>query len=188
MKAAVQSLALFAVLAAGGCDNMKHQENLRAFDPSTQFPDGASARLPPAHTVARSDSSPNDRASSGRVDGKWLEEVPIGLTRERLARGRDRYDIFCADCHGSDGYGLGIVVRRGFPRPASFHEPRLRNEPAGELFDVIGRGRGVMYGFGDRISAADRWAIVAFIRALQKSQHASALELTAEEREKLPPR
>ena len=188
MKAAFPSLALMAVIVTGGCDNMKHQENLRAFDPSTQFPDGASARLPPAHTVARADPSANDRGSSGMVEGKWLEEVPIGLNRERLERGRDRYDIFCADCHGADGYGLGIVVRRGFPRPASLHEARLRNEAAGELFDVIGRGQGAMYGFGDRISAGDRWMIVAYIRALQKSQNASALELTAEEREKLPPR
>ncbi len=188
MKTAVPSLTLIAVIAAAGCDNMKHQENLRAFDPSAQFPDGASARLPPAHTVARADPSRNDPASSGMVEGKWLEQAPIGLTRERLERGRDRYDIFCADCHGADGYGLGIVVRRGFPRPASFHEARLRDEAAGELFDVIGRGRGAMYGFGDRISVADRWAIVAFIRALQKSQNASVPELTAEERAKLPPR
>jgi len=187
MKTAVQSLALLVAVGAGGCDNMKHQENVRAFEPSAQFSDGASARLPPAHTVARTDPSPNDRAASGRAEGKWLEQIPLDLTRERLVRGRERYDIFCADCHGADGYGLGIVVRRGFPRPASFHEPRLRREAAGELFDAVGRGRGVMYGFGDRIDTSDRWAIVAYIRALQKSQSASVTELTAEERGRLLP-
>jgi mono/diheme cytochrome c family protein len=177
--------ALIGMLLAG-CDNMKHQENVRAFEPSVQFADGASARKPPAHTVARGDLAPDDPIATGRSQGGWVSDPPVAMTRGLLDRGQDRFNIFCADCHGEDGYGTGIVVRRGFPQPASFHEDRLRAEPAGLLFDAISRGSGVMYGFGDRISPGDRWAIVAYIRALQKSQDASLAELAPEDRRKLP--
>jgi mono/diheme cytochrome c family protein len=172
---------------SSGCDNMKHQENVRAFDPSQQFADGASARNPPAHTVARGDPAPDDPATTGVGHGEWLGAVPISFDRALLARGRDRFNIFCSDCHGEDGYGTGIVVRRGFPQPASFHDPRLRAEAAGKLFDAISKGTGVMYGFGDRITPHDRWAIVAYIRALQKSQRTSVSELSADDRQRLAP-
>jgi mono/diheme cytochrome c family protein len=102
-------------------------------------------------------------------------------------RGGERFNIFCADCHGRDGYGLGIVVRRGFPRPLSFHDARVRAEPPGQLFDAITHGHGTMYGFSDRIDPRDCWAIVAYIRALQKSQNASLAELSADERGQLSP-
>jgi mono/diheme cytochrome c family protein len=179
-------LAVLTAMLLAGCDNMKHQENVRAFEPSVQFADGASARRPPAHTVARGDPAPDDPIATGRAQGGWVSDPPVAVTRGLLDRGQDRFNIFCADCHGEDGYGTGIVVMRGFPRPASFHEGRLRAEPAGMLFDAIGRGSGVMYGFGDRVSPGDRWAIVAYIRALQKSQDASWAELAPEDRREIP--
>jgi mono/diheme cytochrome c family protein len=165
---------------------MKHQENVRPFDPSVQFSDGASARQPPSHTVARGDPRPDDPLTTGRIEGAWVADVPESLTRALLLRGQARFNIFCADCHGEDGYGTGIIVMRGFPHPQSFHSGRLRDEPAGKLFDAITRGSGIMYGFADRIDASDRWAIVAYIRALQKSQEASVTELSAEDRKRLP--
>jgi mono/diheme cytochrome c family protein len=174
-------------LALAACDNMQHQENVRAFDPSTQFADGASARVAPAHTLSRGGSVPGDTFSSGLGNGGWAADLPLPLTRQLLVRGRERFTIFCADCHGDDGYGRGIVVRRGFPEPASFHDPGIRRQPAGRLFAAITRGSGIMYGFGDRIGSADRWAIVAYIRALQKSQDTSVSELSTDERRRLSP-
>lgn len=178
--------ASLAFMALAGCDNMKHQENVRAFDPSTKFADGASARLPPLHTVARGVLAPDNPLTSGKEGGVWAVALPIPVTRELVMRGRERFEIFCADCHGEDGYGRGIVVMRGFPRPESFHDARLRGAPVGLLFGAVTRGHGIMYGFADRIGPSDRWGIVAYIRALQKSQNAAVAELSPDERAHLP--
>lgn len=176
---------VLAVFAAAGCDNMQHQENVRAYEPSKFFADGASARTPPGHTVSRDDPAPDDPVAHGRRGGAWATTVPLPFTRAFVERGAQRYAIYCAECHGADGYGQGIVVRRGFPAPPSFHGPRERDEPAGQLFEVISLGQGVMYGFGDRITPPDRWAIVAYIRALQKSQDATVADLPPDERRRL---
>lgn len=181
-SSAAAAVILFGLAA---CDNMQHQENVRAFEPSVHFADGASARHPPAHAVARDDPGADDPIANGRPHGKWSVDFPIPLTREWVKRGRERFNIFCADCHGEDGYGQGIIVMRGFPRPASFHTDDLRTEPAGKLFDAVTRGYGTMYGFGDRIGPRDRWAIVAYVRALQKSQDARLSELSPAERREL---
>jgi len=100
------------------------------------------------------------------------ESFPFAITREHVSRGRERFEIFCAPCHGLAGYGDGIVVRRGFRRPPSYHIERLRQAPAGHFFDVISRGIGAMGDFADRIPPEDRWAVVAHVRALQLSQWA----------------
>jgi mono/diheme cytochrome c family protein len=164
---------------------MQHQENVRAYEPSKLFADGASARTPPRHTVSRDDPAPDDSVAHGRLGGAWATTVPLAITRTFVERGGQRYAIYCAECHGADGYGQGIVVRCGFPAPASFHGPRERDEPVGQMFEVISSGQGVMYGFGDRISPPDRWAIVAYIRALQKSQDATVADLSPDERRRL---
>lgn len=181
-------LAITALLALAGlsaCDNMQHQENVRAFVPSRRFANDSSARMPPAHTVSRSEFQPDDPVATGMLDGRWLAGIPVTLTRDFVIRGGDRYGIFCADCHGSDGGGLSIVVARGFPRPVSFDDPRIRGEPSGALFGAIGHGRGIMYGFADRIGPNDRWAIVAYIRALEKSRSATLAEVPEGERARL---
>jgi hypothetical protein len=95
------------------------------------------------------------------------------VTRELIERGRDRYNIFCSVCHDQKGDGNGMIVQRGFPAPPSFHSDRLRKAPASHFFDVITKGYGVMYSYASRVPPRDRWAIVAYIRALQLSQHAS---------------
>jgi mono/diheme cytochrome c family protein len=180
---AVAALLAFAGLT--GCDNMKHQENVRAFEGSADFPDGASARHPPVHTVARGAPAPNDIGSTGRNDGLPLTDLPVPLTRELLERGRERYNIFCSSCHGEDGYGRGIVVRQGFPAPSSFYDASLLKAPVGHLYEVITHGIGRMYPLQDRIDLRDRWAIVAYIRALQRSQHTTPADLPDDERQRL---
>jgi cytochrome c553 len=177
--------AAISILCVSACDNMQHQENARSFVASRHFADDSSARMPPAHTISRSASGPDDPVATGMHDGKPLVGFPVPLTRDFVIRGGERYGIFCADCHGADGAGRGIIVARGFPRPVSFHTLRMRSEPAGELYTAIAHGRGVMYGFADRIGPADRWAIVAFIRALQKSRNATLAEVPDEERARL---
>jgi mono/diheme cytochrome c family protein len=164
-----------------GCDNMKHQSHSEPMDSARQFANGTSARTPPAHTVPQ--GLPYTAAeASGEKDGQRLTELPIPLTAALLSRGRDRYAIYCSMCHGDDGYGQGIVVERGFPAPESFHSARLRAAPAGELYQAISRGSGVMYPLADRIDVADRWAIVAYLRALQLSQHAALQDVPEPER------
>ncbi len=164
----------------GACGNMKDQRNFHPDDPSTHFRDGTSARLAPAHTVRR-DST--DRLTANAFDNGQLEAIaalPVPLTQDLLNRGQERYNIDCAVCHGTDGYGTGIVVRRGFPSPPSFHDDRLRQANLGHFVNVITNGYGVMYPYRDRVLESDRWAIAAYIRALQRSQHATLTDVPAD--------
>lgn len=178
-------LGATATLLFAGCGNMKHQSYLRPEEPSAQLPRGTSAQLPPPHAVPHVAELPDSVIATGRRDGQLVTEIPIPLTAAFLARGRERFTIYCAVCHGPDGYGDGIVVRRGFPAPPSYHQSRLLNAPVGHFFDVMTRGYGVMYPYRDRLSAEDRWAVAAYIRALQLSQRAKVQDLTPADREKL---
>jgi mono/diheme cytochrome c family protein len=107
------------------------------------------------------------------------------LNAALLERGQQRFDIFCSPCHGANGDGNGIVVERGMPPPTSYHAERLRNEEDQHFFDVITNGYGAMYSYGARVPPRDRWAIVAYIRALQLSRHASIDDVPADQRGKL---
>ena len=160
---------------------MKHQSHSEPMDSSAQFANGTSARTPPAHTVPQG-SGETAAAVTGEQDGQPLTQLPVPLTAAVLSRGRDRYNIYCSMCHGEDGYGAGIVVQRGFPKPESFHTDRMRAAPVGQLYLAISRGSGVMYPLADRIAVADRWAIVAYLRALQRSQHATLDDVPLAER------
>ncbi len=173
------------VLALAGCDNMKHQDNLRAERPTPQFANGTSAQLPPPNTVAHGAPAPDDPVATGLRHGALVTTLPVPLTRELLERGRERFEAYCSPCHGSDGYGRGIVVRRGFPSPPSYHDDRLRNAPIGHFYDVITHGYGAMYPYAERVTPSDRWAIAAYIRALQRSQHATLADVPADERSQL---
>lgn len=176
---------LLSAAGCAGCGNMKRQEYVRAFAPSAHFPDGASAHLPPAHTIAQGTPALDDPVATGQRDGVLLTEFPLELTRDLLVRGRDRFVIFCSACHGEDGFGRGRVVEQGFPAPPSFQETWLIRAPVGHLFGVITHGIGRMYPLADRIEPRDRWAIVAYVRALQWSQHAAVEDLSSAERKKL---
>lgn len=120
-----------------------------------------------------------------RGAGAEVDKFPFPITKEVLLRGQERFDIYCAPCHGRTGYGDGMVVRRGFSIPPSYHQARLRQAPVGHFFDVITNGFGAMYQYGDRITPEDRWAIIAYIRALQLSQDATMKDVPMAEQERL---
>jgi mono/diheme cytochrome c family protein len=182
-----------AIIASGllaSChdDEMVVVPHYGPMEPSELFADGTSARTPPAGTVGRGQSRADVALNFGRdPSGRTaVAKSPLPFTAARLARGRELFNIHCAVCHGADGYGQGIVVRRGFPPPPSYHSERLRQAPDGHLFDVISNGYGKMYPYRSRVAVADRWAIVGYIRALQLSQHATLADVAdATEREKL---
>jgi mono/diheme cytochrome c family protein len=164
---------------------MDRQANLRPYEPAPQFSDSTSARPIPAFTVPRNRDLERPAFTTGRDAGELVTGFPVPVTLALLERGRERYGIYCAVCHGDDGHGRGIIVRRGFPEPPSYHEPRLREAPNGHFFEVISYGYGVMYSYADRVPPADRWAIIAYIRALQRSQNATMADVPAEERANL---
>jgi mono/diheme cytochrome c family protein len=170
MNPALTVAAMF-VLAASSCDEMSHQSRYDYAEKSSLFADGKSLQAPPDGTVARDD--PQSQSA--------LHDRPP-MTAALLARGRERYGIYCAMCHDAAGYGKGEVPSRGFPAPPSLHIERLRTAPTSYFVDVITNGHGVMYAYADRVAPADRWAIAAYLRALQLSQDAPAASLTTDER------
>jgi mono/diheme cytochrome c family protein len=145
----------------------------------------SSARPIPSHTVARGHLDEDESFFTGMTNGLLVTAIPVPINHDLLARGRERFDIYCAVCHGPTGDGNGMIVQRGFPRPPSFHDPRLRDAPVGHFFDVIKNGYGVMYSYASRVTPDDRWAIIAYIRALQLSQHAPLAQLPPQEQAKL---
>lgn len=177
------------VVFFSACDNeMDDQARYEPMEASEFFPDGTSAQAPPEGTVARGRLDTDVALHHGREPGtdEPVEESPLPFTLKRLERGRELYGVHCAVCHGADGYGRGIVVRRGFPPPPSYHTERLREKPDGHLFDVITNGYGKMYPYGSRVAVEDRWAIVGYIRALQRGQNARLADVGDEEaRERL---
>lgn len=184
-------LAAWVLLAGGtltavGCrSDMQVQPRYDPLAPSTFFDDGRSVRPEVPDTVARGHLRIDEHLYTGKVNGVPVETFPFPITRQVLERGRDRYNIYCTPCHDYTGSGRGMVVQRGFPPPPSYHTDRLRQAPVGHFFDVITNGYGTMYSYKARIPAADRWAIVAYLRALQMSQHATLEDVPPEERAKL---
>jgi mono/diheme cytochrome c family protein len=177
-----------ALLTLGCRQDMHDQPRYKPMAESVFFPDRMASRQPVAGTVARGQLREDVRFYTGRdQDGVLIDELPVALDRELLLRGRDRYDAFCAACHGALGNGDGMVVLRGFRRPASFHEPRVREQPIGYYYDAMTEGFGVMPRYSDRIPPRDRWAIAAYLRALQLSQRAPLGQLPEQERQRLPP-
>lgn len=180
--------ALFGcgVLLVVGCrQDMHDQPRYEPFEASTVFEDGRSARPLVEGTVARGQLRTDTHFHAGRVDGELAEVLPMPLTRALLERGRERYNIFCAPCHDRTGGGNGMIVRRGMRQPPSFHIERLRQLPVGYYFDVITNGFGVMMDYASRIPPPDRWAITAYIRALQLSQHATLADVPDQVRQRL---
>lgn len=171
-------------LAAFGCrQDMHDQPKLKPYRASTFFADGSGMRPLPAHTVARGSLHEDAFFYTGRLpDGSVAAALPMPMTRTLLKRGQDRFNIYCTPCHGRVGDGRGMVVRRGYKQPTSYHEERLRQVPIGYFFDVMTNGFGVMPSYAPQVPAEDRWAIAAYIRALQLSQHVEASSLTAQER------
>jgi mono/diheme cytochrome c family protein len=122
---------------------------------------------------------------TGKVKGEDADVFPMGVDEAVMARGRQRFDIYCAPCHGRTGQGDGMVVRRGYRRPPSLHQDRLRNAPLGHFFDVMSNGFGAMPDYAAQIKVGDRWAIVAYIRALQLSEHATLADVPPADRSRI---
>jgi len=165
--------------------DMHDQPRYEPLEKSAFFEDGRSARPFVEGTVARGQLRLDDHFYTGKVNGELVTTLPFAATQEVLARGQERYNIFCSPCHDRVGNGTGMIVQRGFRQPPSFHIDRLRQAPAGHFFDVMTNGFGTMYSYADRIAPKDRWAIVAYIRALQLSQNATLEDVPAAERSKL---
>jgi mono/diheme cytochrome c family protein len=182
---AVASLLAAGAIALGCRNDMRDQPRSEPLESSRFFPDGLASRSPVPGTVARGQLGEDRHFETGMVDGKLATTFPRPVTAATLAHGRERFEIFCTPCHGQLGDGQGMVVRRGFKQPTSFHVDRLRAAPPGYFFDVMTNGFGTMASYASQVPAADRWAIAAYIRALQRSQHAKLEDLTPAERERL---
>jgi mono/diheme cytochrome c family protein len=152
---------------------MVDQQKIKPLAENGFFADERGSRAPPPHTVARGQLREDEQFFTGKIGNELAATLPMPVTHTMLERGRERFDIYCAVCHGPAGDGNGIIVQRGFPQPPSFHEQRLRDAPVGHFFDVMTNGYGVMYSYASRVTPEDRWAIAAYIRALQLSQHAA---------------
>ncbi len=156
-----------AGLALSACDlSMTQQRKFTTYAPSLLWPDGTSARVLPDNVVAQGDVV---RAAAAKA--------PPPITDALLARGQERFGIFCAPCHGAAGDGDGVIVAHGFPAPPSYHIDRLLAAPPQHFFDVMTHGYGVMFSYADRVDVHDRWAIAAYIRALQLSRRATVAEV-----------
>ncbi|HKX84301.1 MAG TPA: cytochrome c [Pyrinomonadaceae bacterium] len=193
-------LTAYCVLAAG-CGvrfDMQDQPRYKVYKKSDFFTDGMSSRPPVEGTVARGQLKDDKAFYTGKIDNpnpnvqvqtttdasgntlvssfpNDIDEFPMPVTKELIDRGQDRYNIYCIVCHGPNGSGDGMVVRRGFPQPPTYHDDRLRNAPVGHFFDVMSNGWGKMNSYASVLPAADRWAVVAYIRALQASQDPSGM-------------
>ena len=192
-------IALTTLLFASGCRrDMQDQPKMKPFRSSTFFQDGLSGRQPVEGTIARgflrtdtafytgkktkpgaatASASPQPVTNGAAGQNAYPDDIdtfPLPITRDTVAWGRQRYDIFCAVCHGMTGNGDGMIPRRGFRRAASFHDDRLKNAPVGHFFDAITNGWGAMPAYAPQIPVQDRWAIVAYIRALQLSKQQPA--------------
>ena len=193
----IYGLLVSVCVLAAGCGvrfDMQDQPRYRAYKKSEFFSDNRASRDTPEGTVARGLLKDNKALHTGKIDNpdpnvqvqtttdatgntlvssfpNAIDEFPIPVTQELIDRGQDRYNIYCIVCHGPVGSGDGMVVRRGFPQPPTYHDDRLRNAPVGHFFDVITNGWGKMNSYASVLPAADRWAVVAYIRALQVSQN-----------------
>ena len=196
-RSAFYFLIAASCLFAAGCGvrfDMQDQPRYEVYRESDFFDDHSSSRDYPEGTVARGLLKENKAFYTGKIDNpnpnapvestvnaqgntivttfpNMIDEFPIPVTKELIDRGQERYNIYCIVCHGATGNGDGMIVRRGFPAPPTYHDDRLRNAPVGHFFDVMTNGFGKMNSYAAQVQPADRWAIVAYIRALQVSQN-----------------
>lgn len=169
--------------------DMDKQPKYKAQEASRLFADGRAARDEVAGTVAHGELAEGRAFAEGRVNGDWVTRFPLAVDAGLLERGRERYGIFCAPCHGLSGYGDGIVNERAlalgegaWTPPSSLHSDLIRERPLGQLYHTIAAGVRNMPAYGPQIPPRDRWAIVAYVKALQLSQHASLADLPADQR------
>jgi mono/diheme cytochrome c family protein len=179
-------MAALVLLTCAACrQDMHDQPKYTAYKASDFFADGRSARPLVEGTVAQGHLNEDELLYTGRVGGQPATQFPFAIDAAVMQRGRERYDIFCSPCHGLTGEGDGMVVQRGYRRPPSFHIDRLRQAPPGHLYDVMANGFGAMPDYAAQIPVRDRWAIAAYMRALQLSQNATVAEIPPDARGRL---
>jgi mono/diheme cytochrome c family protein len=169
-----------------GClDSMWNGSKLKPLEPSVVFADARSSRSLVPDTVPRNGVVTAGPLDTGREGNKPVDTFPLPVTRELVDRGQQRFNIYCSPCHGRTGQGDGMVVQRGYRRPPSYHQDRLRDAPVGHFFDVMTNGFGAMPDYAAQIAVEDRWAIVAYIRALQLSEHATLADVPPADRSRI---
>jgi mono/diheme cytochrome c family protein len=176
-RAAGAVVICLCALFAGCRQDMHNQPKYRPLRASDFFPDGSSARPAVEGTIARGTLQTDAAFFTGKAGALLVNELPFPVTKEVLDRGEERFNIYCSPCHDRTGNGNGLVVQRGYPKPPTFHIERLRKIEAGYFFDVITNGFGRMPDYKAQVTPRDRWNIVAYIRALQLSQHATTADV-----------
>jgi Cytochrome C oxidase, cbb3-type, subunit III len=181
------AVALVSAVAVCGCrQDMHNQPKYRPLRGTAFFADGSSARPLVEGTVARGTLQEDQAFFTGKVGNATVKELPFPVDDKVLDRGQDRFNIFCTPCHDALGTGRGMVVQRGYRQPTSFHDERLRNADPGYFFDVITNGFGAMPDYRMQLAARDRWAVIAYIRALQLSQRAAPSDVPGGDPTKVP--
>jgi hypothetical protein len=172
---------LLSLVAGAACrQDMHDQPKIKAYREAEFFADRRGMRPIPENTVARGFLNDDDHLFTGKVNGQLTDEFPFEVTREVLQRGHDRFNIYCTPCHGQTGMGNGMVVQRGYRPPPSFHTDLIRKQPVGHWYDVMTNGFGAMPDYRAQVAPEDRWAIAAYIRALQLSQRATTADVPAD--------
>src|SRR5579871_2300902 len=173
-------LIIALALVLGACSQkMRDEPNLKPDEPTTFFPNGTSSQMPVPDTVAQGYLQDDVELNTGKdAQGNFVKEFPFPIAKADILRGQERFNIYCAPCHGELGNGDGVVVQRGFVPPPTYHQDRLRNVQVGYLYNVITGGLPPMPSYANQIPVRDRWDIVAYIRALQLSQNVNVNDLT----------
>jgi mono/diheme cytochrome c family protein len=179
------AVALLLVSTAACRQKMSNQPRYDPLEPSDFFADGMSARQRIPGTVARGELDPTSVLATGKINGQDVDAFPFPITADVLTRGQERFNIYCSECHGKVGDGNGMIPSRGFRRPPSFHTDTLRTARVGHFFDVMTNGFGAMPPYRVQVPVNDRWAIAAYIRALQLNQNATVNDVPPAERANL---
>lgn len=185
VSARAGAVAAMVVALAGVTACRQDMHDAPRYEPleaSTFFVDGRGSRTLVANTVPRGMLRADEHYYQGKINGQLADTFPMPVTEAMMARGQERFNVFCSPCHGRTGQGNGMIVQRGFRAPPSYHEERLRNAPVGYFFDVMTNGFGAMQDYASQVPVADRWAIAAYIRALQLSQRANVNDVPAARR------
>jgi mono/diheme cytochrome c family protein len=178
--------ALVPLFLLAACrQDMHDQPKYIPLRESTFFTDMRSSRPLVAGTVARGQLRDDALLYTGKMNGADATMFPFPITDQVMRRGQERFNIYCSPCHGETGLGDGMIVRRGYRRPPTFHQDRLRDAPVGHFFDVITNGFGAMPDYAAQIRVSDRWAVIAYVRALQVSQHANVADVPPNRRAEL---
>lgn len=189
-RSGARALALI-LLVSGFCllvscrQKMANQPRYDPLESSDFFADGMASRPRIPGTVARGELTTNDFMATGKINGADGDGFPMPVTAATLDRGEERFNIYCSECHGKVGDGNGMIPSRGYRRPPSFHTEALRRAATGHFFDVMTNGFGAMPSYAPQVPVEDRWAIIAYIRALQLSQNGTLGDLSTDERAKL---